>query len=119
MYIVQHSINPSENNFPFDGKIWFLTDNRTASVGELAVLYAQSSNFATIVGENTMGIMPSQRSFVRLPNTGIIFMFDAGYFIDATGRSMEEFGIPPHYPNRPGLSTFNTILQMIEEMDQN
>jgi hypothetical protein len=117
VFTFPHAIEPVENNFPFDGKIWFLVDNQTASISELAVLYAMSTGFATVVGDNTMGLMPSATTVVALPNTGIVFRFDIGYYIDETGRSMEEFGITPHYPNRLGLDALNTVLQMIEELD--
>lgn len=117
--VSRRTIYPASINFPFSGRIWFLVNSQTASAAELAVLHAMSIDFATVVGTNTSGIMPATRSYIALPNSGIIFQYDVGYFIDETGRSLEEFGITPHYPNRPGLDALNTVLQMIEEIELN
>ena len=115
--VIQMTIEPVEVDFYFHGKIWILVDGLTASAGELAVLFAMDSGFATVVGTNTMGVMPSATAQVLLPNTGIIFRFDVGYFTDACGRSLEEFGITPDYLNRPEMDALETVLAMIEEMN--
>ena len=114
--VMSWEIEPVEVDFNFNGKIWILVDGGTASAGELAVLFAMDTGFATVVGTNTMGIMPAATAQVVLPNTGIIFRFDVGYFTDAYGRSLEEFGITPNYLNRPGMDALQTVLAMIEEM---
>jgi len=108
---------PMDDGYPFHGKIWILTDSRSASAAELAVIYAKSSGFATVVGEPTAGVMPASTHFVMLPNTGILFRMDIGYFTDDYGRSMEEFGIAPDYPSRPRLDARQTVLEMIAEGD--
>ena len=114
--VTTYTIEPVEADFNFDGKIWILVDGRTASAGELAALFAMNTGFATVVGTNTMGIMPAATAHVVLPNTGIVFRFDVGYFTDAYGRSLEEFGITPNYLNRPGMDALQTVLAMIEEI---
>jgi len=110
-------IEPVEVDFSFNGKIWILVDNMTASAAEFAVLFAMDTGFATVVGTNTMGVMPSATAMAVLPHTGIVFRFDVGYFTDAYGRSLEEFGITPDYVNRPGMDALQTVLAMIEEME--
>ena len=108
---------PAEVDFDFNGKIWILVDNQTASASENAILFAMNTGFATVVGTNTFGLMGGLTAHVILPNTGIFFRFDVGYFTDAYGRSLEEFGITPNYLNRPGMDALQTVLAMIEEMD--
>jgi len=46
-----------------------------------------------------------------------MFRFDIGYFTDSYGRSLEEFGITPNYLNRPSMDALQTVLAMIEEMN--
>ena len=110
-------IEPRNLGFNFRGKIWLLTDGATSSAGENATLLALDTGFATVVGTNTRGVMPSLTALAVLPNTGIAFRFDVGYFTDAYGRSLEEFGITPNYLNRPGMDALETVLAMIEEID--
>lgn len=109
-----YMIEPIKDGFPFGGRIWILTGERTASAGELAILQASSTGFATTVGAPTQGIMPAESSYILLPNTGIIFRMDLSYFTDTDGRSLEEFGITPDYPNHPNRTAFQTVLEMIE-----
>jgi len=108
-------IEPMKDGYPFNGKIWVLVDRGTASAAEAAVMMVMSSGFATVVGTPTAGIMPSDVAFVLLPNTGIIFRMDIGYFTDASGRSLEEFGISPDIHNREGLNAEQTVLELISE----
>jgi len=112
-----YMIEPLEGGFPFDGKIWILTGSRTASAGELAIMQASSAGFATTVGVPTQGIMPAETAIILLPNTGILFRMDVGYFTDAYGRSLEEFGITPDYPNHLNKIAFQTVMERIENGD--
>ena len=113
----EYKVEPFESGFPFSGKIWLLTNAQTASAGEMAVIETRSSGFATIVGTNTLGVMPSVTVIMHLPNTGLWQRFDTGYLTDAYGRSLTEFGIAPDYFNHPGKNALETVLAMIEEME--
>lgn len=119
-YVVELNprIIPDEDAVPFGGNIWILVDESSASATELVVLTSQSTGFATVVGSHTMGVMPSFTTLLSLPHTGIVVRFDTGYFTDETGRSLEEFGIEPDYFNREGLNALETVLEMIEEMNE-
>lgn len=108
-------ILPSLESREFKGEIWVLVDEWTGSAAEIAVIISQSSGFATVVGTNTAGVMPSASEIIILPNTGINVRFDFGYFTDDLGNSWEEFGIAPDYINRPGLNAFETVLELIYE----
>jgi len=76
----------------FDGKIWVLTDERTASAAEAAAAIFKYTNIATIVGEETRGIMGTMydatSALISLPNTGIILRFDVAYFTNPYGRAL-------------------------------
>lgn len=108
-------LEPLENGFPFQGKIWMLISPATSSAGEEAVLFSQSSGFATVVGQNTRGVMYSDFMQVLLPNSGFYVRVDVGYYTDAYGRNLQEHGIAPDYFNRPGLNALQTVLAMIDE----
>ena len=112
---LHRTYKPAEDGYPFNGKIWLLIDGSTASAGEHAVITTMSSGFATVVGSPTLGVMPSESTSIFLPNTRLRIRLDIGYFTDAYGRSLTEFGISPHYRNRPGMDALQTVLAMIEE----
>jgi len=111
---------PSHNGFPFNGKVWLLVDRATASAGDAAALAIMTSEFATVVGSPTAGITPSTLSVYHffLPNTRTQLRLDVVYVTDMYGRSIVEFGVIPHYLNRPGMDALQTVLAMIEEMEE-
>ena len=86
---------PAEDSIGFEGKIWLLVDRNSASASNLAAAMAINTGFATVVGENTSGVMGPVMSYIVLPNTGIIWRMDIGYFTDDYGRSLEVYGITP------------------------
>ena len=104
----------------FDGKVWLLTDGDTASKAEAATAALKYSNFATVVGDATRGIMEityvPDHAYLSLPNTGILLSFNIAYYTDMYGRPLQGFGIIPHYPNRPGMDALETVLAMIAEV---
>ena len=98
----------------FPGKIWVLVDNDSASAVEYAAIYIQATEFATIVGEPTMGITGGALSgFFVLPNTGVIVRHDIGYFFDDYGRAIDEFGVSPDILNFEGMDALETVLAII------
>ncbi|MCL2854525.1 MAG: S41 family peptidase [Defluviitaleaceae bacterium] len=110
----RYTIHPSYTNFPFRGKVWLLIDGaQSAGVG--AAIYAETSGFATTVGRPTGGVTHAERTYLRLPNSGVYVHVDVGYIVDANGRSVVEFGWPPQIPSRPGLDALQTVLALIQE----
>lgn len=107
------------NTSHFNGKMWLLTDEFTASAAEGAAAILKYNNIVTVVGEPTWGVMGVSYEPVifniSLPNTGIIVRFDVAYYTDPYGRPLQGYGIQPHYPNRPGMDALETVLAMIEE----
>ncbi|MCL2170875.1 MAG: S41 family peptidase [Defluviitaleaceae bacterium] len=106
---------PSEDSVGFNGKIWMLVDGNSASATASAAAMSIATGFATVVGENTSGVMGPIMSYAVLPNTGIIWRTDIGYFADSTGRSQEVYGITPQIRNRPTLDARATVLAIIAE----
>ena len=109
------TIYPSDESIGFEGYVWLLVDGYSASASAVITQAALTTGFATVVGENTSGVMGSMTSFVILPNTGIIFRIDIGYLTDSYGRSLEEYGIAPNIRNRAGLDALETVLELIAE----
>ena len=105
----------------FRGQVWMLVDGGTASAAEQVAWISYYTNFATLVGEPTMGIPASinihMTNRMSLPHTGMILRYDFGYAIDSQGRYFEGRGIQPDYLNRPGFDAMETVLQLIEEGD--
>jgi len=104
---------PYRNNVPFDGKVWMLVDEDSASATEMAAQIAINTGFATVVGAPTAGVTSVLYTFAALPNTGILFRIDLGYTVDAYGRSIEEFGVVPQVQNAPGYCALETVLAII------
>jgi len=114
--IVWHNrVYPAAQEKAFDGKLWVLVGPSTQSAAEVAAMFVSDTNFATIVGQPTAGIMGAISAYVLLPNSGIIVRYDLGYMTDAYGRSFEEFGVQPDYFTRPGMNALQTVLALINE----
>jgi hypothetical protein len=119
IFMTNYGIVSGQENTSFDGKIWLLTDNRTASVTEAVTAILKYNDIVTVVGEPTYGVMgvtydPTTIT-ISLPNTGILVRFDVAYYTDLSGRPFQGYGIQPHYHNRPGMGALETVLAMIEE----
>jgi len=115
--VVWHTqIDPVVYEKAFDGKIWILIGPGSMSGAEIVAIFLRDTGFATMVGQPTAGIMGAISSYVLLPNSGIVVRYDMGYITDSYGRSFEEFGVSPHYYNRPGMDALETTLAIIEEM---
>ena len=108
------SITAPDDDFSFNGKIWLLVDRNSMSASDDAALLSINTGFATVVGENTGGIMASFVSYVVLPNTGILWIMDLGYFTDADGRSLAVYGVAPDIRNFDGMCALETVLAIIE-----
>jgi len=104
---------PSENSVGFNGEIWLLVDEYSASASELAAILSIATGFATVVGEPTAGVTGVLYTFAALPNTGLLIRIDLGYTIDNYGLSIEEFGVIPQILNVPGLDALQTVLSII------
>ena len=111
----RYSIYPATGNRMFNGRFWILVGPRSSSGVEMVATFARETGFATLVGEPTAGIMGAMTAYLLLPNSGIIVRYDFGYQTDQYGRSLEEFGVMPHYFNRPGMNALQTVLAIIEE----
>ena len=110
-----YRVDPTAEEKAFNGKIWILIGPRSASAVESVAIFARETGFATLVGEPTAGIMAAISAYTLLPNSGILVRYDLGYMTDSYGRSFEEFGVIPHYFNRPGMNALQTVLALIEE----
>ena len=96
---------------PFRGEIWLLTDRYMFSGAQIAAWAIKDTGFATLVGEVTGGVYGGQRTFVDMPNTGIIFEMDIFYVTDKNGRPLEAGTIPHHF-NKPNMNALETAFEM-------
>jgi len=102
----------------FPGKIWFLTGSHMGSAVQISAWLAKETGFATLVGDITGGVYGGTRTYVALPNSGIVFQMDLFYVTDSRGRPLEA-GTIPHIFNREGMDALETVLALIEEGDLN
>ena len=112
-------IFPNEDGITFNGKVWLLVDSRSASASSEATLLLMNTGLATVVGENTSGVMGTNSTYIILPSTGILFRIDVGYRTDASGNSLEVYGIAPHVRNFAGMDALETTLELIAGYDAN
>ncbi|MCL2527764.1 MAG: S41 family peptidase [Defluviitaleaceae bacterium] len=106
-------IFPTNDGIFFNGNVWLLVDERSASASSQATLLLMEAGLATVVGENTSGVMAAESMYVILPNTGLLFRVDLGYRTDAQGRSLEAYGIVPDIFNMEGMDALETVLELI------
>ena len=104
---------PSEDSINFGGKVWLLVDDMSMSASALATNAMLYTGLATVVGENTSGVMGSSHIYITLPSTGIIWRIDVGYQTDAAGNSLEVYGIAPQIRNFDGMDALETVLDLI------
>lgn len=88
--IVRVRFNPAEPNF--DGPVYVLLDERSASATELAADALRSSGVTTLVGQQTAGEMLSQSMF-DVGDGFLVSLPVADYFSMASGR-IEGIGVP-------------------------
>jgi len=115
--VVTEWIMPHEDGIFFNGKVWLLVDGGSASASSHATLILINTGLATVVGENTSGVMGSHHVYIILPNTGLLFRIDVGYMTDANGVSLEEHGIAPHVRNFDDMDALETVLELILEWE--
>ena len=109
--------SPSEYSIPFNGDIWLLVDEFSASASVMAAMISANTGFATVVGEPTSRVTGVIYTHVALPNTGVLFRIDLGYTTDQYGRSIEEFGVIPQVANFPGMDALETVMAIINDVD--
>jgi len=90
-------------------------DGQSASASVLATGMSLSSGFATVVGENTTGVKGVPMIYTPLPNTGILWRTDVAHVVDASGRSLEIYGLAPDIHNFDGMDALETVLALIAE----
>jgi len=89
--VTRISFAPAEPGF--DGPVYVLTSNRTASAGELAADALKGANRAVIIGERTAGEMLSQKIY-DVPGGFHLSLPIADYYSVVNGR-IEGVGIQP------------------------
>ncbi|MCL2401803.1 MAG: S41 family peptidase [Oscillospiraceae bacterium] len=101
---------------PFSGKIWLLIDEYVFSAADNAAFVSRYSGVITIVGAQSGGVYSGPEPvWISLPNSGIIFRYDAIYLTDQYGRGRNEHPVMPHYLNRPSMDALETALALIAE----
>ena len=82
--------------FPFEGQIYLLIDDRVYSAADNFCIFAQTTNWATLVGESTAGGGKGSTLFMAMPNSGLLVMFSAKAGLKADGSMYEEFHVRPN-----------------------
>jgi len=90
-YGAYYKVIPAERHF--NGKVYILTNNHTASTCEPFVFGLKYHNFATVVGERTAGAMLSAKSFEI--EDGISVMIPLNDYITYSGNRIDKKGIEP------------------------
>jgi len=108
---------PAEYRFDFNGQIWLLVDENSASASVDAAIVSMALEFAIVVGENTAGVTGVLHTYTVLPNTGIVWRVDLGYITDDYGRSLEVYGLTPQILNLPDKDALETVMTLILQGD--
>ena len=90
--IMRIQMQPAEPNF--NGEVFVLVDNKTASAAEMAADALRASGVATLVGERTAGEMLSQSMF-DVTDGFVVTLPVADYYSLQNGR-IEGEGVMPH-----------------------
>lgn len=108
--IVRVQFKPAEPNF--DGPVYVLLDERSASATELAADALRSSGVATLVGKQTAGEMLSQSMF-DVGDGFLVSLPVADYYSMASGR-IEGHGVPVHVDSDSG-SALSVAMELLQK----
>jgi len=78
----------------FKGKIFLIIDRATGSAATEFAMFCKETGFATLVGRSTLG-HGSLPSYMRLPNSGLIVIFETGTILNRDGGSFFIEGVKP------------------------
>lgn len=90
-YGAYYKVIPSKRHF--NGKVYILMNNNTASTCEPFVFGLKHHHFATVVGERTAGAMLSAKGFEV--DEGISIMIPLNDYITYSGKRIDKNGIVP------------------------
>lgn len=79
---------------PYTGRVWVLTDARTASAAELLAAWLRDSGRARLIGQTTRGAMLASL-FLDLDD-GFKLMLPSADYLTAAGERVEGRGVRPH-----------------------
>jgi len=102
---VYYKSYPSKSHF--DGVIYVLTNNRTASTCEPLVYALKQKKIATIVGENTQGAMLSMNQFEI--DYDILLGIPVNDYITYSGQRIDGIGIAPDVEVKSDLALDKVI----------
>lgn len=109
-----YTVNPSNIQESFKGKVWLLVGSNNYSSSEYAAMFSKYSGFATLVGEQTggdgIGVDPA---YIILPNSGLVIQYSTIYGVTEDGVGSEEFGTTPDITSEKGKSALETCLKAI------
>lgn len=106
---LQLKIMPSTQ--PYSGRVYVLTDSRTASTCEPIVYGLKRNDRATIIGQRTAGAMLSAEEF-PLQDQWRLYVPTATYYT-ADGKLLDGVGVAPDIALEPEQDALEYLLSMI------
>jgi len=100
-------IIPKSADAIFGGKLYILTDNKTASTCEPIVYVLKKTNRATIIGENTAGAMLSAAPF-EISGKYTLFLPIADFYTYDNIR-LDKVGVSPNIETEPEKALEKTL----------
>lgn len=102
---------PKSDNAVFLGKLYILTDSKTASTCEPIVYVLKNTKRATIVGSNTAGAMLSAAPFQIFGKYKLILPIADFYTFD--NIRLDQIGVTPDIETEPE-SALDKVLELIK-----
>jgi len=103
---------PKSNNVVFSGKLYLLTDGKTASTCEPIVYVLKNTKRATIVGANTAGAMLSASYFEISGKYKLVLPLADFYTYD--GVRLDQVGVAPDIETEPE-NALDKVLKLIKK----
>ena len=108
---VRLTVEPSANTF--QGNVFLLTNNETASTCEPIVYSLKKNNIATVVGQRTAGAMLSATGKKIIGKYHLFIPF--ADFYTADGQRLEQKGVQPHISVQSSKALNYTINELLNE----
>lgn len=112
------TIEPGEEHYDFEGKIWLLVDKTVYSASDAFVIFCKNTGFATVVGTITGGNGEGgEPHYIVLPNSGMVIRYEPYLTFNSDGSCNAVHGGHPDIEIAEDEDALEVCLKAIAESE--
>ena len=113
---LQTTLQPNDTA-GFEGQIFVITSDRTASAANNFAMFAKHSGWATLAGGATQGSYGAGDAYVSLPNSGLVLRIGKGLVLNNDGSLNKVVGTQPDVVI-DGEDKLERVIEYINRIEQ-